>query len=357
MTMEPLGEAVVENLRLEAGDLQMSARIEMAPDLRNFQTLEFRKLSFSGNNMQGRISAAEGGGFDIEFTGERIDLSPFMNDDGDVDMAAVEKGRALRIRASFDEVLLGEGRWLRDVKAVLDSDGINWRHVEVDARINNDIRLAVKLVPEEYGASLRISTRDAGQALKAANWTDRLKGGSLLVTGKMLAPGDPIIGEFKLNGFKVTKVPALARVLQVLSLTGIFSALGQEGLDFVTLDGKFRYYGGALEIKHTRAFGSSIGVTVEGTIYISDETVDLSGTVVPAYTINRVLGNIPILGEILTGGPNEGVFAANYVLKGQLEDPRVSVNPLSALAPGFLRNLVGGDAKPLTGEDAQLQSQ
>ena len=96
---------------------------------------------------------------------------------------------------------------------------------------------------------------------------------------------------------------------------------------------------------------------MEGTIYISDETVDLSGTVVPAYTINRVLGNIPILGEILTGGPNEGVFAANYVLKGQLEDPRVSVNPLSALAPGFLRNLVGGDAKPLTGEDAQLQSQ
>lgn len=357
MTMEPLGEAVVEDLRLEAGDLHVSARIEVAPDLRNIRTLEFRKLSFSGNSMQGRISATEDGGFNIEFTGERIDLSPFMNDDGDVDMAAVEKGRALRIRASFDEVLLGEGRWLRDVKAVLDSDGINWRHVEVDARINNDSRLTVKLVPEDYGTSLRISTRDAGQALQAANWTDRLKGGSLLVTGKMLTPGDPIIGEFKLNGFKVTKVPALARVLQVLSLTGIFSALGQEGLDFVTLDGKFRYYGGALEIKHTRAFGSSIGVTVEGTIYISDETVDLSGTVVPAYTINRVLGNIPILGEILTGGPNEGVFAANYVLKGQLEDPRVSVNPLSALAPGFLRNLVGGEAKPLTGEDAQLQSQ
>jgi len=357
MTTAPSGDVVMEDLRVEAGDLRLSARVEVTPDLKDFRTFEFRNLAFAGNSMQGRVNVAADGGFDVELTGERIDLSPFLVNDDDVDAVAVEKGRALRIRASFDEVLLGEGRWLRDVRAVLGSDGTNWRQVGIDAGINESIRLAVKLMPNGNGASLHISTRDAGQALQATNWTDRLKGGSLLVTGKQPAPGDPITGEFKLNQFKVTEAPALARVLQVLSLTGIFSALGQDGLDFVTLDGKFRYYGGALEIKNARAFGSSIGITAEGAVYISEETADLSGTVVPAYTINSVLGNIPILGTILTGGENEGIFAANYVVKGQLEDPRVSVNPLSALAPGFLRNLVGGDVKPLTGEDAQSQSQ
>ena len=357
MIEKPSGEVVVEDLRLEAGDLRLEARIEAKPDLRSFQTLEFRNLAFSGNSMKGHVRVADDGGFDIQLTGERIDLSSFLNNEDEVDAVAVEKGLALRIQASFDEVLLGSGRRLRDVKALLTSDGKHWRQVGVDASVGGDIRLTVKLAPKGDEASLHIFTRDAGQALQAANWTDRLKGGSLLVTGKQLAPGDPIIGDFKLNKFKVTDAPALARVLQVLSLTGIFSALGQEGLDFVTLDGKFGYYGGALEIKNARAFGSSIGITAEGVVYISEETADLAGTVVPAYTINRILGNIPILGKILTGGDNEGVFAANYVVKGQLEDPRVSVNPLSALAPGFLRNLLGGDVKPLTGEDAQSQSQ
>ena len=357
LTSQEAGATIVEDLRLEAADLKVAARVEAAADLKSFDTLEFRNLEFAGNKMQGRVRAAEDGGFDIDVTGDRIDLSPFLNDDDDVDAAVAEKDTPLRIRAAFKEVRLGEGRWLRDVNAVLSSDGTNWRQVGIDAGVEGDVRLRVKLVPKGEGASLLISTGDAGQALQAANWTDRLKGGKLLVTGTQTRPGGPITGEFKLKQFKVTEAPAFARVLQVLSLTGIFSALGQEGLDFVRLEGKFRYYGGALEIKDARAFGSSIGITAQGAVYISEETADLTGTVVPAYTINRVLGNIPILGPLLTGGKNEGVFAANYVVKGQLEDPRVSVNPLSALAPGFLRKLIGGDVKPLTGEDAQTQSQ
>ena len=149
----------------------------------------------------------------------------------------------------------------------------------------------------------------------------------------------------------MSDAPALARLLQVLSLTGIFSALNQTGLDFVTLDGEFRYFGGVLEVKDTRAFGSSIGITTAGSIFTGANVVRLDGTIVPAYTINQVLGKIPILGQILTGGKSEGVFAANYALSGSLENPEVSVNPLSALAPGFLRNLIGGNAKPIDEKD------
>ena len=357
LTSDPSGKTIVEDLRVDASDLKIAARLETAADLKSFKTLEFRTLEFAGNSMQGRVGVADDGGLDIELTGARIDLAPFLRDDDNVDAVAVEKDRSVRVRAAFGEVLFGEGRQLQDVKAALDSDGTNWRHVDIDAGIEGDVRLSVNFVPNGSGASLQISTRDAGLALQAANWTRRLKGGNLIVTGKQPTPGGPIAGEFKLQEFKVTDAPALARVLQVLSLTGIFSALGQDGLDFVTLEGKFRYYGGALEIKNARAFGSSIGITAEGAVYIAEETADLTGTVVPAYTINRVLGNIPILGPILTGGKNEGVFAANYIVKGRLEAPQVLVNPLSALAPGFLRNLVGGGGKPLTGEDAQSVSQ
>jgi hypothetical protein len=36
-----------------------------------------------------------------------------------------------------------------------------------------------------------------------------------------------------------------------------------------------------------------------------------------------------------------GVFAARYSVRGKLADPKIGVNPLSALTPGFLRNVFG----------------
>ena len=125
----------------------------------------------------------------------------------------------------------------------------------------------------------------------------------------------------------------MARLLQVASLTGIFDAL-QSGLEFVAFDGTFAYSNKLLRVERSRAYGSSIGITVEGALDLEEDIAELKGTVVP-HTVNRVLGQIPILGPILTGGENEGVFAASYAVNGPLEDPAIAVNPLSALAPGF----------------------
>ncbi|HCX66710.1 MAG TPA: hypothetical protein DHK64_04015, partial [Rhodobiaceae bacterium] len=35
----------------------------------------------------------------------------------------------------------------------------------------------------------------------------------------------------------------------------------------------------------------------------------------------------------------EGIFAITYSVRGQTDDPTVVVNPLSAIAPGFLRRI------------------
>jgi hypothetical protein len=63
--------------------------------------------------------------------------------------------------------------------------------------------------------------------------------------------------------------------------------------------------------------------------------------VVPAYTLNAVFGNIPLLGPLLTGEKGSGIFAATYRMKGKIENPDVTINPLATLAPGFLRGLFG----------------
>ena len=54
--------------------------------------------------------------------------------------------------------------------------------------------------------------------------------------------------------------------------------------------------------------------------------------------LNSILDNIPIVGQLLGGG-SQGLFAANYRVSGSSSDPDVMVNPLSALAPGILRQI------------------
>jgi hypothetical protein len=82
-----------------------------------------------------------------------------------------------------------------------------------------------------------------------------------------------------------------------------------------------------------------MGITLEGAIDTANSAINLEGTVVPAYTLNSFIGSIPLLGNLLVGKRGEGVFAVTYGVVGPLENPKVLVNPLSALAPGVLRNM------------------
>ncbi len=61
--------------------------------------------------------------------------------------------------------------------------------------------------------------------------------------------------------------------------------------------------------------------------------------IIPAYALNSAISEIPVIGTIITGGPGEGVFALNYALKGTMRRPKFQINPVSAIAPGILRNM------------------
>ena len=73
-------------------------------------------------------------------------------------------------------------------------------------------------------------------------------------------------------------------------------------------------------------------VTFEG-----KNLVSLRGTLVPATTINKAIGQIPILGDILVGKKTgEGVFGVSFKLKGPPTKLKTTVNPIKTLTPRFI---------------------
>jgi hypothetical protein len=72
---------------------------------------------------------------------------------------------------------------------------------------------------------------------------------------------------------------------------------------------------------------------------LSRGRVALDGVVAPAYGLNALFTDVPVLGPILTSRPGEGVVGITYSVAGPVDAAKVGVNPLSALAPGFLRRI------------------
>ena len=73
---------------------------------------------------------------------------------------------------------------------------------------------------------------------------------------------------------------------------------------------------------------------------------------VPLYGLNNMLTQIPVLGPLLLGGTSGGIFGINFRVSGTANNPTVSINPLSAVAPGIFRKLfLFGVGKPFDGTD------
>jgi hypothetical protein len=67
--------------------------------------------------------------------------------------------------------------------------------------------------------------------------------------------------------------------------------------------------------------------------------VRMSGTIIPAYGLNNIAGQIPFFGLFLGNGNKEGLIGVTYEVVGTPGKPVVRVNPISAMAPGVFRNI------------------
>ena len=58
---------------------------------------------------------------------------------------------------------------------------------------------------------------------------------------------------------------------------------------------------------------------------------------VPARTVNKVIGWIPLVGKILVGNKvGEGVFGVSFKMKGHPKNIKTTVNPIKTLTPRFI---------------------
>jgi hypothetical protein len=140
----------------------------------------------------------------------------------------------------------------------------------------------------------------------------------------------------KIYDFKLKELPALTKILSLASLQGIADLLSGEGIRFSEFEMNFDNKADLMTINEIYAIGPAISILMEGYVE-KDSLVSLRGTLVPATTINKTIGSIPLIGNILVGQKvGEGVFGVSFKIKGPPKDLETTVNPIKTLTPRFI---------------------
>ena len=332
----------IREIDVKAAGLDGRFALALAPDTQRIDRVDIRRLVMGNDDVMGAVMRRREGGWYVNLRGPTLDLSPSIKDLGkDSSGQHSAADPPLQIDARIDRLVLGPQREVRDFSAQLLREGAYWQAAQIDARFVNGRQLTLHSAGEAGKRSLTFRSDDFGSTLSLFDITDNIVGGRLTISGEVSdAAGKRIVhGHVEGEDYNLVRAPVFAQILSLPSFSAVGSMLAGSGIPFSTLRSDFAYSGDRLVLDHLLAYGGAIGVTANGVVELGRDRLDVQGTIVPAYTLNSILGNVPVIGSLLLGGEGQGLFAGNYHLTGSVADPQVSVNPLSALAPGFLRRL------------------
>ena len=239
-----------------------------------------------------------------------------------------------KININIKKINLDKDNILKNLKGflILKENKVSEANLVSNFLSQKKIKLTIKTVKGE-----KITTFFSGEAKPFIDRYKFIKGfdeGSLDFNST--SKGNSSNSTIKIYDFKLKELPALTKVLTLASLQGIADVLSGEGIRFNEFEMNFSKKNQLMLINEIYAIGPAISVLMEGYME-SDKLVSLRGTLIPATTINKVIGSIPFLGNILVGKKTgEGVFGVSFKIKGPPEKLETSVNPIKTLTPRFI---------------------
>ena len=344
----------------------MNSSLQLTYDGELASRLHIKDLEMEGHDYNGLFEwDYDNAKYQVSIKGEQFNAVPLM----DIILAPIEEGSEefdlpdFNLSASIAAVAMYNNIIAEETSVLtgyVDNEVIDFGYM---AKWGDDKNLSIIIASGEDVISteqkMTLTTNDAGNALRALDFFTSGDRGELLIDADMIKmdKGFTLKGSIKASDFTVADSKAFNELLKEKEFAKAQEELENNGLSFASFEGDFEQYDQNFRVISGSAKGPTLGVTLDGYVDQKYDEISLQGTIIPAYGLNSFLGNIPLIGTILTGGKDEGMFAATYNMKGTVDDPEVSINPLMALAPGIFRKIFGAiggsDNSPTAREEAE----
>ena len=245
------------------------------------------------------------------------------------------------IEIDFDKILKGAKFPIRNFRLVGKINKGSFEKILAKSDFEDNKHLDISLEKKEKSNKkiLEIYSDIATPLLSDYKFFKGLDGGNL----NFVTTYDNINSSstLKVNDFKLSEAPALAKILSLADLKGLTDTLKGEGISFDTLSVMYKSSSTQLDINEIFMIGPSISILIDGYVEKKSGLISLRGTLVPAKTLNSVISKIPVVGDILIGDKvGEGVFGISFKVKGLPDNLKTTVNPVKTLTPRFITRAI-----------------
>lgn len=333
-----------------AGD-SFAASGSMKLDEDGLANARFARLALNrGDDVSATVERRRGG-YTVSVRGRSLDARSLVQrfshfadgaggsgggDDDDLDVS---------VEADIAEVIGFHGESLSGLKFAYSGAGTTVGGLRASASTRSGAR--VTIVDATAGGSRKIEMQagDAGAVLRFLDIYENVSGGSAVLSLSGAA-GGPLRGQLEAREFAILNEDKLETMVSRAppgSDRSLNQAVRREvDLTRASFDHGFAQLekgDGYLAVSNGVVRGDAIGSTFQGTVFDREGNMSISGTFMPAYGLNRLFGEIPLIGQILGNGRDRGLIGITFRLSGKAAEPKLDVNPLSIVAPGIFRSI------------------
>ena len=344
----------IPSLNLTKSGFGIDGNVSMYPSGR-VKTVDITKIDGPKTSARAKISLndKDDSNIKVEVSGLSYDLTSLF--DKDEDKKVKNAGKNMTVRENEDDGLekvnntdifiTVNSLWTNQdtpIKNFAGSAklrkgvGIDEVNIVGNFGIDKSIKLNLSYVPrgnkEHY---LSINSNNAGSTLKVLRLYDNMVGGTLKLEARR-QQDKKFIGHATVRDFSIQNAPVMAKLLSVASFSGMLDLLKGDGLTFTHFNAPLEYHYKVLKLNHAKAEGNVVGITVNGTYDRATDNLGFYGVIAPAYSLNRFLGKIPVVGDLLASKDGT-IFAADYKINGSVDEPEVDINSLSILSPNSMK--------------------
>ncbi len=261
----------------------------------------------------------------------------------------VKPGAGIDVDAEVENVIGHQDVSLRGLKFKMSRRADKITMLDARGTLDGGAQVIVQMNPVA-GEPRRLlaDTTDAGQALRLIGFYPSMQSGRarLEVNVDGRGPAEKT-GILWVDDFRVLGDPVVSEVLGAAAGPGEEPAARgprrktqqREVFDFNNMKVPFSIGYGQFVIENAYVRGPLLGVNVVGKVDFKLKSLNLGGTYIPLQGLNNALGDVPLLGALVSGPKGEGAFGITFAVQGPMASPQVLVNPLSLVAPGIFREM------------------
>lgn len=333
----------IDDLKLNGGSFGAAGKLVI--DKSGLISGQFSSVRLAQDDNYAVSIKRQKNGFAVNVNGSAADIRPVIerlrtssgNDKMDSTRIALE--------ANLQQVIGFHSETLSNLNLNYVARGKQIDAVNLSAVTDSGQAVVARLTQNGPDNILELTSGDAGSLARFANVYSNMRGGLLNVKlrdrgasswrGNVDIRKFSLVNEARLQSIVSTPTGADGRSLNqaVKRDIDVSSARFERGFANVMLDD------GLIAVDRGVVRGTDIGATFQGTVRDRNGNMDMTGTFMPAYGLNRLFGELPLIGALLGNGRDRGLLGITFKLTGPFVKPNLTINPLSIIAPGVFRSI------------------